>query len=71
MVESRKVTCKVPEGRTKIVRTEWRAEQRQAKDGKITEWNNERISNGTEMNRKDGKHRVRGKGNRKGRENGT
>ena len=41
------------------------------KDGKITEWNNERISNGTEMNGKDGKPRVCGKGNGKGRENST
>ena len=28
MVESQKVACKVPKGRTKIVRTEWRVEQR-------------------------------------------
>ena len=33
-VESRKVTCKVPEGRTKIVRTEWRVEQRTGKGWK-------------------------------------
>ena len=34
MVESRKVTCEVPEGRMKIIRTEWRVEQRTGKGWK-------------------------------------
>ena len=34
MVESQKVTCKVPEGRMKIIRMEWRAEQRTGKEWK-------------------------------------
>ena len=33
-VESQKVTCKVPEGRMKIIRMEWRAEQRTGKGWK-------------------------------------